>query len=142
MFEYEEMWKVYIMYSDVSVIVPFPEPVRGTCGRNRSSDQPPVPFLLPPCHHHPSLFPSITTSKPFSLLLYMPTCRRKRVVLTEPSDALLQAVRSDPHRPVFYLHQTGELFETYEYVDSTIPLPHFTSSRLLGPMLRACPFTA
>jgi len=46
----------------------------------------------------------------------MPTCRRKRVVLTEPSEALLQAVRTDPHRPVFYLRQTGEVFETYEYV--------------------------
>ncbi|KAM6498263.1 chromatin remodeling complex protein [Amanita muscaria] len=44
----------------------------------------------------------------------MPTCRRKRVVLTEPSDALLQAVKSDPNRQVFYLQQTGEIFETYE----------------------------
>ncbi|TFK40993.1 ATP-utilizing chromatin assembly and remodelling N-terminal-domain-containing protein [Crucibulum laeve] len=44
----------------------------------------------------------------------MPTCRRKRVVLTEPSDALLQAVKSDPHKPVFYLEQTGEIFDTYE----------------------------
>ena len=54
----------------------------------------------------------------------MPTCRRKRVVLTEPSDVLLQAVRSDPRKPVFYLHQTGELFETYEYVDPNIALLH------------------
>ncbi|PFH54635.1 hypothetical protein AMATHDRAFT_134914 [Amanita thiersii Skay4041] len=44
----------------------------------------------------------------------MPTCRRKRVVLTEPSDALLQALKSDPNRQVFYLHQTGEIFETFE----------------------------
>ncbi|KAF8912833.1 ATP-utilizing chromatin assembly and remodelling N-terminal-domain-containing protein [Gymnopilus junonius] len=44
----------------------------------------------------------------------MPTCRRKRVVLTEPSDALLLAVQSDPNKPVFYLDQTGEIFETYE----------------------------
>ncbi|KAF8640381.1 hypothetical protein AX17_000051 [Amanita inopinata Kibby_2008] len=44
----------------------------------------------------------------------MPTCRRKRVVLTEPSEALLQAVKSDPNRPVFYLEQTGEIFETFE----------------------------
>ncbi|KAF9458184.1 chromatin remodeling complex protein [Collybia nuda] len=44
----------------------------------------------------------------------MPTCRRKRVVLTEPSDALLQAVTSDPTREVYYLEQTGEIFETYE----------------------------
>lgn len=46
----------------------------------------------------------------------MPTCRRKRVVLTEPSDALLQAATSDPTREVYYLEQTGEIFETYEYV--------------------------
>ncbi|KAF9478043.1 chromatin remodeling complex protein [Pholiota conissans] len=44
----------------------------------------------------------------------MPTCRRKRVVLTEPSEALLHAVQTDPNRHVFYLDQTGEIFETYE----------------------------
>ncbi|KAF9015331.1 chromatin remodeling complex protein [Cyathus striatus] len=44
----------------------------------------------------------------------MPTCRRKRVVLTQPSDALLHAAKADPSKPVFYLHQTGEIFETYE----------------------------
>ncbi|KAF8225024.1 chromatin remodeling complex protein [Tricholoma matsutake] len=44
----------------------------------------------------------------------MPTCRRKRVVLTEPSDALLQAAASDPNREVYYLEQTGEIFEFYE----------------------------
>ncbi|KAG6842517.1 hypothetical protein C0991_000043 [Blastosporella zonata] len=46
----------------------------------------------------------------------MPTCRRKRVVLTEPSDALLHAASTDPNREVFYLYETGEIFETYEYV--------------------------
>lgn len=44
----------------------------------------------------------------------MPTCRRKRVVLAEPSPELLKAVKADPKRPVFYLHTTGEIFETYE----------------------------
>ncbi|GLB36320.1 putative williams-Beuren syndrome DDT (WSD), D-TOX E motif containing protein [Lyophyllum shimeji] len=44
----------------------------------------------------------------------MPTCRRKRVVLTEPSEALLSAARTDPTREVFYLQETGEIFETYE----------------------------
>ncbi|KAJ7130061.1 chromatin remodeling complex protein [Mycena crocata] len=44
----------------------------------------------------------------------MPTCRRKRVVLTEPSDALLQAAKIHPNKDVFYLHQTGEIFDTYE----------------------------
>ncbi|KAF9569735.1 chromatin remodeling complex protein [Agrocybe pediades] len=44
----------------------------------------------------------------------MPTCRRKRVLLTEPSEALLQAARTDPNKHVFYLDRTGEIFETYE----------------------------
>jgi hypothetical protein len=50
----------------------------------------------------------------------MPTCRRKRVILTEPSDALLQAVKSDPNRDVYYLEQTGEIFDTYEYASSPL----------------------
>ena len=45
----------------------------------------------------------------------MPTCRRKRVVLTEPSEHLLHSLRLDPNREVFYLEQTGEIFETYAY---------------------------
>ncbi|KAK7463755.1 hypothetical protein VKT23_005692 [Stygiomarasmius scandens] len=44
----------------------------------------------------------------------MPTCRRKRVVLTEPSQSLVQSVKSNPDRKVFLLRQTGEIFETYE----------------------------
>ncbi|KAI0669985.1 chromatin remodeling complex protein [Trametes maxima] len=44
----------------------------------------------------------------------MPTCRRKRVLLTEPSPALLDALKHDPGREVFYLADTGEIFETYE----------------------------
>ncbi|KZT06884.1 chromatin remodeling complex protein [Laetiporus sulphureus 93-53] len=44
----------------------------------------------------------------------MPTCRRKRVLLTEPSPELLAALRTDPNREVYYLAQTGEIFETYE----------------------------
>lgn len=48
----------------------------------------------------------------------MPSCRRKRVVLTEPSQAILQAFRSDPFKLVFYLDETGEIFDTYEYVPS------------------------
>ncbi|KAF5377663.1 hypothetical protein D9615_005253 [Tricholomella constricta] len=64
-------------------------------------------ILLPSEPHSPLL-------SPFSLALSMPTCRRKRVVLTEPSEALLQAARSDPTREVFYLQETGEIFETYE----------------------------
>ncbi|CAA7266601.1 unnamed protein product [Cyclocybe aegerita] len=44
----------------------------------------------------------------------MPTCRRKRVVLTEPSAALLHTAQTDPHKHVYFLDQTGEIFETYE----------------------------
>ncbi|TFK57352.1 hypothetical protein OE88DRAFT_1730725 [Heliocybe sulcata] len=44
----------------------------------------------------------------------MPLCRRKRVLLTEPAPFLLDAVKSDPNKEVFYLRQTGEIFETYE----------------------------
>ena len=57
----------------------------------------------------------------------MPSCRRKRVVLTEPSQALLQAVRSEPNKPVFYLEQTGEIFDTYEYVSHPIPTLMYSS---------------
>ncbi|KAF9821952.1 hypothetical protein IEO21_00382 [Rhodonia placenta] len=44
----------------------------------------------------------------------MPTCRRKRVLLTEPSPELLSALKTDPIKEVYYLAQTGEIFETYE----------------------------
>ncbi|KXN89866.1 Imitation switch two complex protein 1 [Leucoagaricus sp. SymC.cos] len=44
----------------------------------------------------------------------MPTCRRKRVVLTEPSEDLVSALQADPEREVFYLRETGEIFDSYE----------------------------
>ncbi|KAI0307853.1 ATP-utilizing chromatin assembly and remodelling N-terminal-domain-containing protein [Multifurca ochricompacta] len=44
----------------------------------------------------------------------MPTCRRKRVLLTEPLPSLLKALKSDPNRDVYYLAKTGEIFDTYE----------------------------
>nr|GAT49763.1 predicted protein [Mycena chlorophos] len=44
----------------------------------------------------------------------MPTCHRKRVVLTEPSEALHKALKSNPDKDVFFLNQTGEIFDTYE----------------------------
>ncbi|KAH8100647.1 chromatin remodeling complex protein [Cristinia sonorae] len=44
----------------------------------------------------------------------MPTCRRKRVLLTEPSQALLDTLKSDQHKEVYYLAQTGEIFDSYE----------------------------
>jgi bromodomain adjacent to zinc finger domain protein 1A len=62
----------------------------------------------------------------------MPTCRRKRVVLTEPSDALLQAAQSDPNKHVFYLVQTGEIFDTYEFVSPPFP-PCFPDPHLSFP---------
>ncbi|EIW86562.1 chromatin remodeling complex protein [Coniophora puteana RWD-64-598 SS2] len=43
----------------------------------------------------------------------MPICRRKRVVLTVPSHTLV-AGKTNLAKEVFYLHQTGEVFETYE----------------------------
>ncbi|KAI0079592.1 hypothetical protein K474DRAFT_1658945 [Panus rudis PR-1116 ss-1] len=44
----------------------------------------------------------------------MPTCRRKRVLLTQPSPALLDALRAGSNKEVYYLAQTGEIFESYE----------------------------
>ena len=58
----------------------------------------------------------------------MPTCRRKRVLLTEPSQGLLDTVKADPNKEVYYLTQTGEIFETYEYVQ--LPCSFLRSCRL------------
>ena len=66
----------------------------------------------------------------------MPTCRRKRVVLTEPSDALLQAVKSDPNKEVYYLEQTGEIFDSYEY--ACLPSPPPCPPRLTPPRQSLC----
>ncbi|CAL1696016.1 unnamed protein product [Somion occarium] len=44
----------------------------------------------------------------------MPTCRRKRVLLTQPSQTLLDALQAGTNKEVYYLAQTGEIFETYE----------------------------
>ncbi|KAK1223803.1 hypothetical protein PQX77_013327 [Marasmius sp. AFHP31] len=44
----------------------------------------------------------------------MPLCRRKRVVLIEPSESLLLIAKNNPNKQVFLLEQTGEIFETYE----------------------------
>jgi hypothetical protein len=90
-------------------------------------------FFPASCHLHPSPQPSFPT---------MPTCRRKRVVLTDPSEALLQAAKSNPHKEVYYLQQTGEIFETYEYValffHNVTSLTTMFSSE---PMLQGCHFT-
>lgn len=45
------------------------------------------------------------------------------MVLTEPTDALLQTAKADPSREVYFLEQTGEIFETYEYVHLQHPIP-------------------
>jgi len=77
----------------------------------------------------------------------MPTCRRKRVVLAEPSPALLEALKKDPSRDVFYLERTGELFETYESVPHHVSAPLSRSQRLSRlsehpvPTLLGCHFT-
>ncbi|KZT74701.1 hypothetical protein DAEQUDRAFT_700684 [Daedalea quercina L-15889] len=44
----------------------------------------------------------------------MPTCRRKRVVLIEPTPELLLTAKTNPNKEVYFLAQTGEIFETYE----------------------------
>ncbi len=44
----------------------------------------------------------------------MPTCRRKRVLLIDTPPSLLQVLKSDPNKHVFYLAKTGEIFDTYE----------------------------
>lgn len=73
-----------------------------------------------------SFFP-ISPFPPFSFLLHtypiMPTCRRKRVLLTEPSPALQDALHNDPKKEVFYLAQTGEIFESYECAHFLFILP-------------------
>lgn len=66
----------------------------------------------------------------------MPTCRRKKVVLTEPSDALIRAAKDSPEQQVYYLQQTGEIFETYEYVPTLPSTPHTPSDLLLIQSLR------
>lgn len=72
----------------------------------------------------------------------MPTCRRKRVLLTQPSNTLLDALKSDPQREVYYLAQTGEIFETYEYMSHLIQPSHQNPDILLNfkeHMLHECP---
>ncbi|KAE9410920.1 hypothetical protein BT96DRAFT_870719 [Gymnopus androsaceus JB14] len=54
----------------------------------------------------------------------MPTCRRKRVVLTQPSESLLRALKTNPDKDVFYLEKTGEIFETYEAYAARISFYH------------------
>jgi bromodomain adjacent to zinc finger domain protein 1A len=44
----------------------------------------------------------------------MPTCRRKRVLLIDTPPALLQALKSDPNKHVYYLAKTAEIFDSYE----------------------------
>lgn len=45
----------------------------------------------------------------------MPTCKRKRVLLTQPDDSLL-STQHDANKDVYLLAQTGEIFDSYEYV--------------------------
>lgn len=76
-----------------------------------------LPKATSPFFPFPPIPPSPPLARPFlSSSSIMPTCRRKRVLLTEPSPALLDALHNDPKKEVFYLTQTGEIFESYEYV--------------------------
>ncbi|KAG7099386.1 hypothetical protein E1B28_001241 [Marasmius oreades] len=70
--------------------------------------------LSPDIQASPALFPL-----PIPLIILLPTpvmplCRRKRVILIEPSEILLATARSNPNKQVFLLEQTGEIFESYE----------------------------
>jgi hypothetical protein len=68
----------------------------------------------------------------------MPTCHRKRVALVEPSPALLGAAGSTKaSREVYYLSQTGEIFETYECVVSSLFSRTSSSSSLDADFNRA-----
>lgn len=82
-----------------------------------SSDKPPGSFpVRPPSLLTPPTFSSSFLPPVSSPVQPMPTCRRKRVVLTEPSQDLVHALQTDPERQVFYLQETGEIFESYECV--------------------------
>ena len=69
----------------------------------------------------------------------MPTCRRKRVLLTEPSPALLDALKNDPNREVFYLADTGEIFENYEYVHNPCVPPQSMPDCFCNPSVHMRP---
>ncbi|KAJ3530959.1 hypothetical protein NM688_g7641 [Phlebia brevispora] len=73
----------------------------------------------------------------------MPTCRRKRVLLAEPSPAILDAAKSDPNKQVFQVRQTGEIFDSYEYEWPPLPAAHPAHNSLppppTEPTPRACP---
>ncbi|KAL5535354.1 hypothetical protein ACEPAF_3448 [Sanghuangporus sanghuang] len=44
----------------------------------------------------------------------MPSCRRKHVLLTEPSSELLDAAKNGLNKEVYLLAQTGEIFDSYD----------------------------
>jgi hypothetical protein len=80
-------------------------------GTSRNASEP-----TPPKTHTATSFPPLLSPLPipFPVLPSMPTCRRKRVLLIEPPPSLLQALKSDPNKHVYYLAKTGEIFDTYE----------------------------
>lgn len=64
------------------------------------------------------------------------------MVLIEPTLELLQAAKNNPKKEVYYLAQTGEIFETYECALVPRPSRHsvlsFLTMVLPEPMLHAC----
>lgn len=64
------------------------------------------------------------------------------MVLIEPTPELLQAAKNNPKKEVYYLAQTGEIFETYECALVAQPSTYFVLSFLTvvlpEPMLHAC----
>src|ERR1700753_3437620 len=78
----------------------------------------------------PSPLPSSALILPTTTI---PPSTRTRVALTEPSSALMEALKKDPSRDVFYLERTGELFETYEYALPPVSAHSFHSKSTCIP---------
>ena len=80
--------------------------------------------------HFPSLYPFLPLPPTSSPSPSMPTCRRKRVLLIDTPPALLQALKSDPNKHVYYLAKTGEIFDSYEQasISSLFHPPKLTRS--------------
>lgn len=91
----------------------WPRRERNGNGTSRNASEPTHRGLIQPLSFPPPLLPF---PSPFPVSPSMPTCRRKRVLLIETPTSLLQALKSDPNKHVYYLTKTGEIFDTYEQV--------------------------
>ena len=87
-----------------------PKGKQGNRTSRNASD--PDPTVLQPLSLPLHLSPPLATLS--SLPPSMPTCRRKRVLLIDTPPTLLQSLKSDPNKHVYYLTKTGEIFDSYE----------------------------